>query len=1126
MPTPTRVAPARAPAAPTRGLLAGLVAFAGLATAPPVDAADDVFIYSSAGTIRGLNLTRGTDSFLTTSPIASAANALAVNSGAGYVYYGDDTSVYRWDPALGAGGGAHSLMANFATGPVTAPITELDSTAGSFLDGTYYVGSEDAQGYVTDLWALTLSLDGTQVVAADPLDLLGACGCAGEDIGGFGDVAAVLENGVATLYGSTSALGNSGGGRAGRWRFVPSTDSFAFLATAPNGQMANSLSGRLYSNVGEQVREVDRNTGATSPTTLFTTSAPIFDFTSGFSLDFGDAPDPYGGAFHRIDAAPGAPRIGALGADNDPGSLNANAGAVDGSGDDADGIDDEDAVAVAPPVSVAANAYALELECSAGTRVAGWIDLDGDRRFDARERNDNHPASCVGGRARLEWNALPGANGGDSWLRLRASSNVSSISVPVGIASDGEVEDHPVRIDGPSTTSGNCPAGSTSTVYAAADVPVAIPATSTGTVVSRITVPAGDPTASDPIVDVNVLGVVGTHTWINDLQFRLSRAGTERTLYGYSCNNENDFAFSFDDEAGTLSSACPPTSGRLHRPVQSLDAFDGAGSAGTWELRVRDRFAEDGGALRGWSLETCTAAPTVEAPALRLGKAASVNGRDVAVTLALGNVGDATLGDLELEDDLDLAFGAGAYAVSEAPALVSGPATLVPDPAYTGSGAGASLLLPGGSLEPGERATLRFAVRVGTLSVGDGGAVGDYRNSASASGTTPRGATAADTSNAGLDLSTDGDAPTPIVLDAAARLSGRVFVDVSTPTASHDGAAQPGEPGEGGRTVSITADDGTALGTALTDGEGAWRFDVPAAYADAPVTVRVADDARAAFVSEAPGFADADVADGRVVLTPGVGADVAGIDVGVAPAPRLEADRLAAAEAGARASFAHAHVARSHGSLAASLAGPDGAGGTGLDGARLLTDAACDGTGDAPFAGPVDVAPGERTCFVVEAFLPATAADGARFAVALDTVLTLSDAAGTGHGTVFRRRNVDTVTVTGSADGRLVLVKRVRNVTLGEGFGASNGGLPGHVLEYEISYRNTGTGPIEGLEIDDLVPAWTRVRPGSAACAEVPAPLTCSVVESGQSGESLGWRFGGDLPAGASGRVVYEVSID
>lgn len=65
--------------------------------------ADDTFVYSSNASIRGINISLGTDNLLTTAPGLSAVNGLAINTNAGLIYYGDATRVYRWNPALGSG---------------------------------------------------------------------------------------------------------------------------------------------------------------------------------------------------------------------------------------------------------------------------------------------------------------------------------------------------------------------------------------------------------------------------------------------------------------------------------------------------------------------------------------------------------------------------------------------------------------------------------------------------------------------------------------------------------------------------------------------------------------------------------------------------------------------------------------------------------------------------------------------------------------------------------------------------------------------------------------------------------------------------------------------------------------
>jgi len=325
-------------------------------------------------------------------------------------------------------------MNDFAFGPVTAPIRNLNSTAGAYRDGIYYVGSEDASGNAEEIWALTLSFDGSNVVSAQPLDLLAACNCTAAQLGGFGDVAALTEGGLTVLYGATTDItGNGGGIFAGRWRFTPATGDFTLLQAGPGGQMSGSLTNRLYSNVGNSIREVDITTGIISNVSLFTSSAAIFDFSGGFSMDFGDAPDSYGAAFHRVPLQNPTAYIGNIPPDNEPGSLNTLTGSVDGDGDDATGVDDEDAVNNLASIDASVGDYSVSVSCSAGTSVAAWLDMNINGVFDGNERNSNHPVSCVSGQATLQWLGIGAAVEGDSYLRFRASDNVASIKAAMYI---------------------------------------------------------------------------------------------------------------------------------------------------------------------------------------------------------------------------------------------------------------------------------------------------------------------------------------------------------------------------------------------------------------------------------------------------------------------------------------------------------------------------------------------------------------------------------------------------------------------------------------------------------------------------------------------------------------------
>ena len=99
------------------------------------------------------------------------------------------------------------------------------------------------------------------------------------------------------------------------------------------------------------------------------------------------------------------------------------------------------------------------------------------------------------------------------------------------------------------------------------------------------------PTAGQ-VTDVNVLGLNGTHTYINDLVFTLlSPASAAQTiLMNRTCGSQDNFNISFDDESPNAAGTwpCPPTNGGTYRPAGSLATFDGGQMQGTWTLKVQD----------------------------------------------------------------------------------------------------------------------------------------------------------------------------------------------------------------------------------------------------------------------------------------------------------------------------------------------------------------------------------------------------------------------------------------------------------------------------------------------------------------------------------------------------------
>ena len=131
-----------------------------------------------------------------------------------------------------------------------------------------------------------------------------------------------------------------------------------------------------------------------------------------------------------------------------------------------------------------------------------------------------------------------------------------------------------------------------------------ISATGTPIVLSTINV-----NASGTINDVNIKGIVGTHSYVSDLRVSVKSpvSTTYTRLWAALCGTNADFNISFDDEsANTYASiACPMTGGLTYKPNVALTAFDGQAMTGTWTLQVEDLSNQDGGTLVGWQAEVC-----------------------------------------------------------------------------------------------------------------------------------------------------------------------------------------------------------------------------------------------------------------------------------------------------------------------------------------------------------------------------------------------------------------------------------------------------------------------------------------------------------------------------------------
>ena len=180
--------------------------------------------------------------------------------------------------------------------------------------------------------------------------------------------------------------------------------------------------------------------------------------------DFVDAPASYGSAAHQTQGSwvggsvTGTQNIYAAGftpaTRNDSyvlGTLKdtetAEQASVDASGDDTNGIDDENAVNIAglPRLTVeSTGSYVVPVVCQGTGFMRGWIDFNLNGVFDSNEASGQ--TTCAGGSATLTFTLPAGITPGRSFLRIRYAADATQIASPVGIADSGEVEDHAIPI--------------------------------------------------------------------------------------------------------------------------------------------------------------------------------------------------------------------------------------------------------------------------------------------------------------------------------------------------------------------------------------------------------------------------------------------------------------------------------------------------------------------------------------------------------------------------------------------------------------------------------------------------------------------------------------------------------
>jgi subtilisin-like proprotein convertase family protein len=141
----------------------------------------------------------------------------------------------------------------------------------------------------------------------------------------------------------------------------------------------------------------------------------------------------------------------------------------------------------------------------------------------------------------------------------------------------------------------------TCVLKSAEDLPIIISAQGTPTITSNLSF-----IDKGLVTDLNVVSLIGTHTYISDLNFTLiAPDGTSQTFWSDPCNQQNNFNINFDDEAASSNYPCPPTNGMTYIPDNPLTVFDTKQLQGEWTMSVFDDFNEDGGSFTSWGLEVC-----------------------------------------------------------------------------------------------------------------------------------------------------------------------------------------------------------------------------------------------------------------------------------------------------------------------------------------------------------------------------------------------------------------------------------------------------------------------------------------------------------------------------------------
>lgn len=345
-------------------------------------------------------------------------------------------------------------------------------------------------------------------------------------------------------------------------------------------------------------------------------------------------------------------------------------------------------------------------------------------------------------------------------------------------------------------------------------------------------------------------------------------------------------------------------------------------------------------------------------------------------------------------------------------------------------------------------------------------------------------------------------------------LAGSVFKDngLGGGTANN-GVRDGGELALGGVVVNVTDSTGNTLfDTNTTDASGAYQLWIP--YTAGTAVLKVAQAANPAYVvvsgnagNTAGTFA---LAGAATSFTHAIGSVYSGINFGDVPINRLDTDGQMAAAAGTTALFPHVFHVGSAGQLGFAVT-PSATVPTGWS-AGVYLDANCNGqldAGDALLTAATAVVADQNVCVIVKVFVPQTAANETRVTYALTASFAYANSTLTGQ---LQRQDLIIV----GAAGGLQLVKSVDKSVAASGA----------VITYTITYTNLGSAAVSAVKVRDETPAWTVLN--AASCGTLPTGVTaCNVTAQPAVGAagSVEWTLTGSVPSGATGTVVFSVTV-